>query len=72
LGVIGIVVYLIRRYLKTEEGRNVKDQIVFRLPIFGPLAQKGGVARFSRTMNTLLSAGVNLIDAVEICRMTIR
>jgi type IV pilus assembly protein PilC len=37
----------------------------------GPLMQKAGVARFARTMQTLLSSGVNLIDAIEVCRGTI-
>ena len=71
IGVLGVVIYLLRRYVKSDEGRAVKDRIMFRMPLFGPMLQKGGVARFSRTMNTLLAAGVNLIDAVEICKMTI-
>jgi type IV pilus assembly protein PilC len=71
LGGIGVAVYLLRRYIKSDEGRAVKDRIMFRMPLFGPMLQKGGVARFSRTMNTLLAAGVNLIDAVDICKMTI-
>ncbi len=72
--IIGLSVggfYAIRRYLKTEEGRIFFDRILFRLPLFGSLTQKGGIARFSRTMNTLLGAGVNLIDAVDICKATI-
>lgn len=71
LGALGSAIYLIRRYVRTDEGRAVKDRIMFSMPLFGPMLQKGGVARFSRTMNTLLGAGVNLIDAVEICKMTI-
>jgi type IV pilus assembly protein PilC len=66
-----VVIYLIRRYVKTEEGRYFKDQLLFRSPLFGSLLQKGGVARFSRTLQTLLSSGVNIIDAVDICRDTI-
>ncbi|CAM6055002.1 unnamed protein product [Sphagnum tenellum] len=68
---IGIAAYMGRRYLRTEEGREAKDRLLFRMPLFGPMLQKGGVARFSRTLNTLLSSGVNLIDAIDICRMTI-
>jgi type IV pilus assembly protein PilC len=71
LGVIMGTVYLVSRYIKTEEGRKVKDQVLFRMPLFGGLLQKGGVARFARTLGTLLSSGVNLMDAVEICKMTI-
>jgi len=71
LGTLGTAIYLLRKYVRSEEGRAVKDQLMFRMPLFGPMLQKGGVARFSRTMNTLLHAGVNLIDAVDICKMTI-
>lgn len=63
--------YLIRRYFKSDEGRGVLDRVLFRLPLFGEMIQKAGVARFSRTMQTLLSSGVNLIDAIDICKTTI-
>jgi type IV pilus assembly protein PilC len=63
--------YLVMRYFKTEEGRAFRDRMLFRMPLFGNIMQKGGVARFSRTMQTLLSSGVNLIDAIDICRATI-
>ncbi len=62
--------YLIRRYLKTPEGRGMLDRLVFKLPFFGAMAQKSGIARFSRTLNTLLSSGVNLVDAIDICTAT--
>lgn len=66
-----VLVFLIIRYVKTEEGRGVVDRLLFRFPIFGEVLQKSGVARFSRTMGTLLASGINLIDAVEICRTTV-
>jgi type IV pilus assembly protein PilC len=68
---IAASVYFGTRYAKSAEGKAVIDRILFWLPIFGPMIQKSGVARFSRTMQTLLSSGVNLIDAIEICRSTI-
>ena len=63
--------FFVRRYMQSEEGRIFFDRILFRMPLFGDLTQKGGVARFSRTLNTLLAAGVSLIDAIEICKATI-
>lgn len=60
--------YLIRRYLKTDEGKNFFDFYVMKVPMFGPIIQKGAVARFCRTMQTLLASGVNLLDALEICK----
>ncbi|OFZ78679.1 MAG: hypothetical protein A2583_07195 [Bdellovibrionales bacterium RIFOXYD1_FULL_53_11] len=71
IGVTVAVVVLLVKYIKTPEGKAVLDRLVYRLPLFGPLAQKGGVARFSRTMNTLLASGVNLLDAIDICRATV-
>jgi len=69
--ILGAFGYITLQYVKSDQGRAVLDQLVFRAPIFGTIAQKAGVARFSRTMQTLLSSGVNLIDAIDICRATI-
>ena len=66
-----IFVYILLRYVKSTEGRAFIDRTFFYFPLFGPIMQKGGIARFSRTLQTLLSSGVNLIDAVEICKATI-
>ncbi|MGE4108026.1 MAG: type II secretion system F family protein [Bacteriovoracia bacterium] len=63
--------YMMARYIKTEEGRAFLHRLIFRMPMFGEIATKAGVARFSRTMGTLLSSGVNLIDAIDICRVTV-
>ncbi|MCC7441223.1 MAG: type II secretion system F family protein [Bdellovibrionales bacterium] len=65
------LVYVINRYVKSDEGRAVMHRVLFRAPLFGNLTQKAGVARFCRTMSTLLSSGVTLVDAIDICRMTI-
>jgi type IV pilus assembly protein PilC len=70
LGATAAAIFGMKAYIGTEEGRAFLDRITFRLPIFGSLVQKAGVARFCRTMFTLLNAGVPLIDAIEICRMT--
>jgi type IV pilus assembly protein PilC len=60
--------YAYKSYVSTVEGRALKDQIVFKSPIFGVLAQKSGIARFARTLQTLLASGVNLVDAIDICK----
>ncbi len=64
-------IYAIKSFVKTKEGRMLKDRFVFSSPIFGQLTQKAGVARFSRTLQTLLGSGINLIDAIDICQATI-
>ena len=53
-------------YLKHEKGRKRWDGMVLRLPLFGALTQKIEVSRFSRTMATLLSSGVAILEALNI------
>ena len=45
---LGVSIYVLNRYFKSDEGKAVKDRILFRLPLFGDMLQKSGVARFSR------------------------
>ncbi len=72
LGVGGpLIIFGTMRYLRTPEGKAFMDRVLFRMPLFGTIAQKAGVARFTRTMQTLLASGVNLIDAIDICKSTI-
>jgi type IV pilus assembly protein PilC len=59
------------RWKKTEAGKRQWMRIVMKTPIFGDIAIKGATARFTRTLGIMLSSGVNLIDAIEICKMTI-
>ncbi len=60
----------IRRFHKTEAGARTLDPLILRLPIFGPLVRKTAIARFSRTLATLLSSGVPIIDGLEITAKT--
>jgi type IV pilus assembly protein PilC len=62
---IGLIV-AIRYYYKTEVGHLQIDSIMIKLPVFGTLLKKQAIARFSRTLSTLLSSGVNILDALEI------
>jgi type IV pilus assembly protein PilC len=69
----GIVtsIFLLIRFIKTDEGKAFFDRSLYNAPLFGSLMQRSGTARFSRTMGTLLVSGVNLIDAIDICGATI-
>lgn len=60
----------IRQYNKTYKGRRVFDRIKLKLPIFGGLLLKSGVARMTRTMETLLNSGVEIIEAMTITAKT--
>jgi type IV pilus assembly protein PilC len=59
-----------KRYYATYGGRRVVDRIVLRLPIIGVLMQKFAVARFCRTLATLISSGVPILDGLEITART--
>jgi type IV pilus assembly protein PilC len=70
--VIGGILLVVgfRRYYATYGGRRVVDKIVLRAPIFGTLMQKIAVARFCRTLSTLISSGVPILDGLEITART--
>ena len=59
------------RFFQTHEGKVLLDRTLFGIPVLGTVVQKGAIASFTRTLQTLLSAGVNLIDAVDIARSTV-
>ena len=65
-----IIVYAFRRYYKTENGKAVIDRITLKLPIFGILLRKVAVARFTRTMGTMLTSGVPILNALDITAKT--
>jgi type IV pilus assembly protein PilC len=69
--VVGGTIFTFLKLIKTPEGKRNWDRFLLRMPIFGEVLVKGATARFSRTLGTMLSSGVNLIDAIEICKMTI-
>jgi len=61
---------LFRRFYRTDKGRLVVDKLVLKLPVFGPLIQKVSVAKFTRTLGTLVGSGVPIIDGLEITART--
>lgn len=69
LGIMGFFVF-ITYYLGTKEGKQNFDTVMINAPIFGDLIQKSSVARMSRTLSTLLSSGIGLIEAIEIASKT--
>jgi len=67
-GVLLVVAF--KRYYATHSGRRVVDGIVLKAPIFGTLMRKIAVARFCRTLSTLISSGVPILDGLEITART--
>lgn len=58
------------RFIKTSRGKDVVHPFVLRLPIFGDIVRKVAVARFTRTLGTMVSSGVPILDALNICART--
>ena len=57
-------------YYKTSGGRLALDGLLLRVPVLGDLLRKTAVARFTRTLGTLLSSGVSILDGLEITART--
>ena len=67
--ITGIAVGLNRAY-KTTKGRRIMDKIFLMLPVFGDLLRKTAVARFTRTLGTMLSSGVPILESLVIVAKT--
>jgi type IV pilus assembly protein PilC len=70
IGIIVAAIFGARKYYKTQNGRLVVDNIVLKMPVFGMLARKISVAKFTRTLGTLISSGVPILDGLEIVAKT--
>ncbi len=69
IGIIAIIV-LIRQYYKTPNGELQLDRLLLNLPVLGDLQRKAAIARFTRTLGTLVSSGVAILDGLEITART--
>lgn len=65
-----LLFFLLRKYYQTQNGRTVLDRLLLKLPVFGSLFKKIAVARFSRTLGTLVSSGVPILDGLTIVSRT--
>jgi type IV pilus assembly protein PilC len=69
LTIVAFIIAL-KQVRKTEKGQAVTDRAFLRLPIFGMLLKKVAVAKFTRTLGTLISSGVPILDGLEITAKT--
>jgi type IV pilus assembly protein PilC len=70
IAVIGFTVFAVVRYYKTPGGRLQIDGLLLRFPVLGDLLRKSAVSRFTRTLGTLISSGVSILDGLEITART--
>jgi len=66
LGTLVGAVFGLRFYYRTEKGKKIIDSLLLRLPVIGQLIRKVSVAKFTRTLGTLLSSGVPILDGLNI------
>jgi type IV pilus assembly protein PilC len=70
LVISGAAAYGFRQYYSSDNGKRVVDRMVLRLPVLGSIMRKIAVARFCRTLATLISSGVPILDGLEITAKT--
>ena len=70
--IVGFIVFVFafKKYRNTKKGRKQTDALALKLPVFGNLLKKSAVARFTRTLGTMISSGVPILDALEIVAKT--
>ncbi len=70
--VAGIVVFILlfKKYYNTKSGRRIVDRLILKAPVFGPLLRKVAVAKFTRTLGTLINSGVPIIEALNVASGT--
>jgi type IV pilus assembly protein PilC len=70
--VAGVVVgvFMLRRYYATPSGKLVIDRMLLKAPVLGDVLRKSAVSRFTRTLGTLISSGVSILDGLEITAKT--
>jgi type IV pilus assembly protein PilC len=67
---IGLAAWLLRVYYKTPDGRHSIDRRLLTVPILGMVLRKAAIARFSRTLGTLVESGVAILEGLEITART--
>lgn len=70
VGILVAVGFGFRAFKRTKKGELILDQVMLRLPVFGDLLRRVAVARFCRTLGTMISSGVPILEALEICART--
>jgi len=70
IGSFAAIIYLLVRYHKTYKGRRVLDGIMLKVPVLGTVMKKIAVARFCRTLGTLVSSGVPILEGLAITART--
>ncbi len=68
--IAGLVTFAIRSYYRTDKGKHMIDRMLLRMPIMGEILRKIAIARFTRTLATLLTSGVPILEGLNITAKT--
>ncbi len=63
-------VFMLKRYYATPSGKLTIDRLLLKMPVLGDVLRKSAVSRFTRTLGTLISSGVSILDGLEITAKT--
>ena len=69
ISIASVIFFVVYTY-KNPKGRKVWDKIILRAPLFGPVIRKVAVARFTRTLGTMIASGVPILDALDVTAKT--
>jgi type IV pilus assembly protein PilC len=69
LAVVALI-FVFKKYRNSKGGRKTTDSLLLKLPVFGDLLKKTAIARFSRTLGTMIQSGVPILDSLEIVAKT--
>ncbi|MEO7084490.1 MAG: type II secretion system F family protein [Gemmatimonadaceae bacterium] len=70
VAIIGVAFFAVKRYYATSDGKLVIDRLLLKAPVLGDVLRKSAVSRFTRTLGTLISSGVSILDGLEITAKT--
>jgi type IV pilus assembly protein PilC len=70
IAVVALSIFGLTRYYGTDHGKKKIDQMLLNAPVLGDLLRKSAVSRFTRTLGTLISSGVSILDGLEITAKT--
>lgn len=70
VGTIMAIVFVLKKIQSTEKGEIFFDRLILKSPVFGPLLKKAAVAKFTRTMSTMMSSGVPILEGLGIVSKT--
>ena len=65
-----LISWVVKKIYRTEKGQIFFDRAILRSPVFGPLLRKVAVSKFTRTLSTMLSAGVPILEALQVVART--